>query len=40
LDGKKVTRVLQVGALGKKALLDMGIDDKVDPTDIIVYYED
>ncbi len=40
LGGKKLLRVQQVGNLGKAALMDRGIDDKKDPTDIIAYYED
>ncbi len=40
LGDNKLVRVEQVGNLGKKALADMGIDDKKDPTDIIVYYQD
>ncbi|HRT03480.1 MAG TPA: hypothetical protein P5513_06030 [Candidatus Diapherotrites archaeon] len=40
LGDNKIIRVEQVGNLGKSALSKMGIDDKKDPTDIIVYYKD
>jgi len=40
LGDNKLIRVEQVGNLGKRALSKMGIDDKKDPTDIIVYYQD
>ncbi len=40
LGNNKIIRVEQVGNLGKSALSKMGIDDKKDPTDIIVYYKD
>lgn len=40
LDGKEITGVQQVGALGKAELAKRGIDDKKDPTDVIVYYLD
>jgi hypothetical protein len=34
----KVTDCKQVGGIGEKALKQMGIDPKTDPTDIVVYY--
>jgi hypothetical protein len=39
-EGAKVTNSQQVGGIGKTALSALGIDPKVDPTDLIVYYVD
>ena len=39
--GGTVTRAEQVGGLGRQGLLDKyGIDDKKDPTDLIIFYKD
>ena len=37
-NGSTITQAQQVGGIGKKALMDLGIDPKVDPTDLIVHY--
>jgi hypothetical protein len=39
-EGTKITGAQQVGGIGKNALMDLGIDPKVDPTDLIVNYKD
>ncbi len=36
--GSKITGAQQVGGVGKTALMKLGIDPKVDPTDLVVYY--
>jgi hypothetical protein len=39
--GSKITKATQIGGIGKDALMkNYGIDAKVDPTDLIVEYED
>ena len=37
--GAKITNAKNTGGIGKEALLKMGIDPKVDPTDLVVYYK-
>jgi hypothetical protein len=37
--GAKITGAQQVGGIGKTELMKLGIDPKVDPTDLIIYYE-
>tara|TARA_B100001564_G_scaffold111519_1_gene92486 strand:+ start:600 stop:2054 length:1455 start_codon:yes stop_codon:yes gene_type:complete len=37
--GSKITNAKNTGGIGKEALLKMGIDPKVDPTDLVIYYE-
>ena len=37
--GAKITNAKNTGGIGKEALLKMGINPKVDPTDLVVYYE-
>lgn len=39
-DGVKITGAQQVGGVGKTTLVQLGIDPKVDPTDLIVKYKD
>ena len=40
-EGSKVTKSIQVGGIGGSKLMDLyGIDEKVDPTDMLVVYED
>ena len=39
LKGSNITDAKNTGGIGKEALLKMGIDPKVDPTDLIIYYE-
>ena len=36
--GSKITGAQQVGGVGKTALMKLGIDPKVDPTDLVVHY--
>jgi hypothetical protein len=38
--GSKITGAQQVGGIGKNALKALGIDPKVDPTDLILHYTD
>jgi len=40
-EGSKITESIQVGGIGGSKLMDLyGIDEKVDPTDMLVVYED
>ena len=39
-EGTEITGAQQVGGVGKTALAQLGIDPKVDPTDLIVNYRD
>lgn len=40
-EGSKITKSIQVGGIGGKQLMDLyGIDEKVDPTDMLVVYDD
>jgi hypothetical protein len=39
-EGVEITGAQQVGGVGKTALAQLGIDPKVDPTDLIVKYKD
>lgn len=40
-EGSKVTKSIQVGGIGGSKLMDLyGIDEKVDPTDMLVVYDD
>ena len=40
-EGSKVTESIQVGGIGGSKLMDLyGIDEKVDPTDMLVVYDD
>ena len=39
-EGAEITGAQQVGGVGKTALAQLGIDPKVDPTDLIVRYKD
>ena len=39
-EGVEITGAQQVGGVGKTALVQLGIDPKVDPTDLIVKYKD
>jgi hypothetical protein len=39
-EGAEITGAQQVGGIGKTALAQLGIDPKVDPTDLIVQYKD
>ncbi len=38
-EDSKIVGSEQVGGVGKSALLKMGIDPKVDPTDLVIHYE-
>jgi hypothetical protein len=39
-EGSQITGAQQVGGVGKTALAKLGIDPKVDPTDLIIQYKD
>ena len=39
-EGSQITGAQQVGGVGKNALAQLGIDPKVDPTDLIIQYKD
>lgn len=39
-EGSQITGAHQVGGVGKNALAQLGIDPKVDPTDLIIQYKD
>lgn len=39
-EGSEITGAQQVGGVGKTALAKLGIDPKVDPTDLIIQYKD
>lgn len=39
-EGSQITGAQQVGGLGKNALAKLGINPKIDPTDLIIYYKD
>lgn len=39
-EGAEITGAQQVGGAGEKALKELGIDPKKDPTDVLVYYKD
>ncbi len=40
-EGSEIKKSIQVGGIGSKKLMDLyGIDEKVDPTDMIVVYDD
>jgi hypothetical protein len=39
-EGSQITGAQQVGGVGKTALAKLGIDPKIDPTDLIIQYKD
>jgi uncharacterized protein YuzE len=39
-DGSQITGAQQVGGVGRTALAKLGIDPKIDPTDLIIQYKD